>query len=144
MTNQLGSLSLPLQAAGPHSRAPHLRAIPASLRLESVVCFARYWRQHPFVLYTEERLLDNTPAVLSLFARNPFPDAPPRQVRAVVWQYWFTDWPEKRQGLCGGANSAACMRHNSNWGPVAGSGSLRCPSLAQCPAMNSQVQKHDV
>jgi hypothetical protein len=43
--------------------------------------------------------LTNSPSVLSLFAGNPFPGAPPRQVRAVIWQYWFTDQPEKHQGL---------------------------------------------
>jgi lipase maturation factor 1 len=57
------------------------------------------WQQNRFVVYTEERLLENTPSVLALFAGNPFADAPPRQVRAVIWQYWFTDWAEKRQGF---------------------------------------------
>jgi hypothetical protein len=38
--------------------------------------------------------------VLLLFAGNPFPHAPPHQVRVVVWQYWFTTPAEKRsQGL---------------------------------------------
>jgi hypothetical protein len=38
--------------------------------------------------------------VLALFAGNPFPQQPPRQVRAVLWQYWFTSLAEKReQGL---------------------------------------------
>jgi hypothetical protein len=36
------------------------------------------------------RLLDGTPEVLALFAANPFPAAPPRYVRAVLWQYHFT------------------------------------------------------
>src|SRR5439155_233442 len=41
-------------------------------------------------------LLLNDSSVLSLFAGNPFPGDPPRQVRAVVWQYWFTDLATKR------------------------------------------------
>jgi len=57
------------------------------------------WQQNHFVVYTEERLLTNSRPVLSLFAANPFAAAPPRQVRAVIWQYWFTDWAEKRQGF---------------------------------------------
>jgi lipase maturation factor 1 len=57
------------------------------------------WRQNPFVLNTEQRLLTNPPSVLALFASNPFAQAPPQQIRAVIWQYWFTDWAEKRQGL---------------------------------------------
>jgi Lipase maturation factor len=55
------------------------------------------WRQYPFVLRTEELLLKNDPDVLALFAGNPFPRAPPHQVRAVLWQYWFTDPATKRE-----------------------------------------------
>jgi hypothetical protein len=54
------------------------------------------WTQYPIVPRTEELLLTNDPAVLSLFAGNPFPDHPPRMVRAVLWQYWFTTLAEKR------------------------------------------------
>jgi len=58
------------------------------------------WRQYPFVVQVEERLLSGEPDVLALFAGNPFPGRPPQQVRAVLWQYWFSDWSEKRaQGL---------------------------------------------
>jgi hypothetical protein len=34
--------------------------------------------------------------VLALFAANPFPQTPPKYVRAIIWQYWFTSMPEKR------------------------------------------------
>jgi hypothetical protein len=45
-------------------------------------------------------LLSNDSDVLNLFEQNPFPQKPPRQVRAVLWQYWFTSITEKRtQGL---------------------------------------------
>jgi lipase maturation factor 1 len=54
------------------------------------------WREYPIVPNTEVRLLENDKAVLSLFAGNPFPNAPPRQVRAVLWQYWFTSLRQKR------------------------------------------------
>jgi lipase maturation factor 1 len=57
------------------------------------------WQQNRFVIYAEERLLMGSPPVLELFGGNPFPSAPPGQVRAVVWQYWFSDREEKRQGL---------------------------------------------
>jgi len=56
-----------------------------------------YWRQYPFVLNVEERLLSGEPDVLALFAGNPFPGHPPQQIRAVLWQYWFTGWKEKRE-----------------------------------------------
>ena len=54
------------------------------------------WRQNGIVPDTEFRLLSNDPDVLALFAGNPFPKAPPKQIRAVLWQYWFTTMAEKR------------------------------------------------
>src|SRR5271169_3517041 len=54
------------------------------------------WRDNMMVVSAEERLLANGRDVLKLFADNPFPDAPPKQVRAVVWQYWFTSLAEER------------------------------------------------
>ena len=55
------------------------------------------WQQNELVPATEERLLVSSPAVLSLFRRNPFQNTPPRYVRAVLWQYWFTTMEEKRR-----------------------------------------------
>jgi hypothetical protein len=46
---------------------------------------------------TEVQLLRGSLSVLSLFAGNPFPGKPPREVRAVLWQYWFTDLKVKRE-----------------------------------------------
>ena len=58
-----------------------------------------HWRSNPIVPRTEERLLEGSRDVLALFAANPFPQ-PPRQIRVVLWQYWFTSMQEKReQGL---------------------------------------------
>jgi hypothetical protein len=54
------------------------------------------WTQYPIVPRTEELLLANDPDVLGLFARNPFPQHPPKYVRAVLWQYWFTSAEQKR------------------------------------------------
>jgi lipase maturation factor 1 len=54
------------------------------------------WRENPWVVRAEQLLLSNDPDVLSLFAANPFPRNPPKQVRAVLWQYWFTDLGTKR------------------------------------------------
>lgn len=42
------------------------------------------------------RLLKNEPAVTRLLARNPFPDKPPRYVRAALFQYQFTTAEEHR------------------------------------------------
>jgi lipase maturation factor 1 len=58
------------------------------------------WTQYLIVPRTEELLLINDSDVLQLFAGNPFPDKPPRLVRAVLWQYWFSTMKEKRtQGI---------------------------------------------
>jgi hypothetical protein len=54
------------------------------------------WQQNNIVPLTEESLLAGSPSVLHLFAGNPFPDTPPRYVRAVLWQYWFTSLKQKR------------------------------------------------
>jgi hypothetical protein len=54
------------------------------------------WRQEPIVPRTERALLRGDTNVLLLFAGNPFPHTPPKQVRAVLWQYWFTTPEEKR------------------------------------------------
>jgi len=54
------------------------------------------WRQNSIVPLTEERLLTASPSVLALFAGNPFSQSPPKYVRAVLWQYWFTSMAEKR------------------------------------------------
>jgi hypothetical protein len=53
------------------------------------------WREYPIVPNTEVRLLSNSQDVLALFADNPLPREPPRQIRAVLWQYWFTTIEEK-------------------------------------------------
>jgi hypothetical protein len=55
------------------------------------------WQQSSWVVLAQERLLDNSPSVLRLFRGNPFESAPPKLVRAVRWQYWFTDLETKRR-----------------------------------------------
>jgi hypothetical protein len=45
---------------------------------------------------TQERLLEGDGDVLGLFSANPFPQHPPRFVRTVLWQYWFTSMAEMR------------------------------------------------
>jgi len=83
------------------AKAPGIYA-PYQPRFEWNLWFASLgsWQQSRFVLWTEERLLRNSPGVLELFARNPFPSSPPKEVRSVIYQYWFTDLKTKReQGL---------------------------------------------
>ncbi len=80
------------------ARAPGIYA-PYQPRFDWNLWFASLgpWRQSPFVVRAEELLLANDPAVLELFAGNPFQHSPPRYVRAVLWRYEFTDFAERRR-----------------------------------------------
>jgi hypothetical protein len=55
------------------------------------------WREYTIVPNTVVRLLSNDKDVLQLFADNPFPQAPPREIRTVLWQYWFPTMEERRR-----------------------------------------------
>jgi hypothetical protein len=79
-------------------KAPPIYA-PYQSRFDWNLWFASLgtWREYPIVPATEVSLLANDADVLSLFAGNPFANHPPKQVRAVLWQYWFTTLAEKRQ-----------------------------------------------
>jgi hypothetical protein len=80
------------------NEAPRIYA-PYQPRFDWNLWFASLgdWRENEFVPLTEERLLLGDNDVLALFRRNPFPQSPPRYVRAVLWQYWFTSLDEKRK-----------------------------------------------
>jgi hypothetical protein len=79
------------------SKAPGIYA-PYQPRFDWNLWFASLssWRQEPIVVRTEQSLLRGDTDVLLLFAGNPFPHAPPTQMRVVIWQYWFTTPAEKR------------------------------------------------
>jgi hypothetical protein len=82
-------------------KAPRIYA-PYQPRFDWNLWFASLgpWNQSSIVPRTEGRLLTNDPDVLRLFANNPFPDAPPKQIRAIIWQYWFSSEAEKHaQGV---------------------------------------------
>jgi hypothetical protein len=58
------------------------------------------WIQDPMIPRTEEALLEGNADVLGLFRGNPFAAAPPKYVRAVLYQYWFSNRAQKDlQGL---------------------------------------------
>jgi hypothetical protein len=42
------------------------------------------------------RLLEGSPDVLGLLAKNPFPGNPPKYIRALLFDYSFTDFATKR------------------------------------------------
>jgi hypothetical protein len=43
------------------------------------------------------RALNGSPQVLGLLERNPFPRTPPRYLRAVLYEYHFTDFATRRR-----------------------------------------------
>jgi hypothetical protein len=51
--------------------------------------------QEPWFEALLQRILQGEPAVLALLAENPFPDRPPRYVRAVLYEYEFTTRAER-------------------------------------------------
>jgi hypothetical protein len=54
------------------------------------------YRSDPWVVHFLARLLEGSPDVLALLGRNPFPEAPPRYVRAQVYEYRFATLAERR------------------------------------------------
>jgi predicted DCC family thiol-disulfide oxidoreductase YuxK len=53
-------------------------------------------RYNPWFFKFEMRLLQNSDPVLALLQHNPFPKAPPKYIRAMLYEYRFTDRAERR------------------------------------------------
>jgi hypothetical protein len=79
-------------------RAPRIFA-PYQPRLDWNLWFASLgsWREYNIVPNLEVRLLESDRDVLELFAGNPFAQNPPRMIRVLLWQYWFTSLSEHRE-----------------------------------------------
>ncbi|HSU49801.1 MAG TPA: lipase maturation factor family protein [Segetibacter sp.] len=72
---------------------------PYQLRLDWQMWFASMATpdEYPWTINLVWKLLHNDRNAISLFAGNPFPNAPPRYVRAVLYRYRFVK--PNRQGL---------------------------------------------
>jgi hypothetical protein len=83
---------------GDPQRPPPIVA-PHQPRLDWQMWFAALddIRGEPWFMNLLARLLQGSPAVLRLLKANPFPDSPPRYVRARLFNYHFTNVLEKRQ-----------------------------------------------
>ncbi len=71
-------------------------------RFESTLQIQASTRDEATTLYASvaARLLERSPGVLGLFARDPFPDGPPQMIRTPGYHYTFTDYVTYReQGL---------------------------------------------
>ena len=73
---------------------------PYQLRLDWQMWFAAMasHNEYPWTLNLVWKLLHNDPGAVSLFAHNPFPQKPPRYIRAVLYRYTFAK-PGNPQGL---------------------------------------------
>jgi hypothetical protein len=82
---------------GDVKRAPRFAA-PHQPRLDWQMWFAAigFCENNPWFQRFLDRLREGSPAVLSLLRRNPFPNAPPRYLRALVYDYRFTNRQERR------------------------------------------------
>jgi hypothetical protein len=83
---------------GDPRRAPPWVA-PYMPRLDWQMWFAALGtvEQSPWFLHFVERLLEGSPSVLGLLEGNPFPNGPPRLVRALSDQYTFTTTTERKR-----------------------------------------------
>ena len=82
---------------------------PHQPRLDWQMWFAALYAQRALESGSEEgkynlwfinfmsRLLQGSPQVLDLLAKNPFPESPPRYVRALLYEYQFTDFDTRRR-----------------------------------------------
>jgi hypothetical protein len=77
----------------PRFVAPHMP------RLDWQMWFAALgdYRRSPWFVNFCVRLLQGRPEVLALLDENPFPDGPPRYIRARLYEYRFTDWETRRE-----------------------------------------------
>jgi predicted DCC family thiol-disulfide oxidoreductase YuxK len=83
---------------GPLERRPAF-VEPHQPRLDWQMWFAALSdvRQNPWFFGLVSRLLENAPEVTQLLAMNPFPDQPPRYIRAELYRYRFSTLAEHRQ-----------------------------------------------
>jgi len=81
---------------GDEKRAPPIVA-PHQPRLDWQMWFAALgnYQQSPWFLRFAARLLEGSPEVLALLQENPFPSQPPRFIRAVRYEYHFTNSEER-------------------------------------------------
>ncbi len=92
----------------PAKRPPQVA--PYQLRLDWQMWFAAMSsaEDYPWTMTLVSKLLHNDPGALGLFAGNPFPDQPPRYIRAILYRYRFAPpanpegswWIRERVGEC--------------------------------------------
>jgi hypothetical protein len=81
----------------PNRRGPQVA--PYHLRLDWLMWFEAFspQPQDQWFITLLQQLLRGDPAAVSLLSINPFPDHPPRFLRARYYRYWFTTPEERRR-----------------------------------------------
>ncbi|MDQ6664489.1 MAG: lipase maturation factor family protein [Acidobacteriota bacterium] len=94
--NRWSAYSFPFKP-GDMKRTPPWVA-PHQPRLDWQMWFAALGnhQQNPWFENLVGALLKGSPPVLALMERNPFPNAPPRYIRAQIYEYRFTDFSTRR------------------------------------------------
>jgi hypothetical protein len=82
-------------------RRPPRWVQPHQPRLDWQMWFAALGDYHanPWFVALLLRMLQGKPEVLALIKTNPFPAHPPRLIRAVLYEYHFTDWTARGTNL---------------------------------------------
>jgi len=126
-------------APGPVARAP-TRNIPYQPRLDWQLWFAAYGSpgENRWIERLLQRLLEGSPPVLALVAENPFTAHPPKYVRALLYDYRFTDaqegalsgdwWVRRLEGTYYPSTSLADFQRTS--GSAAPSAKASPPAIA--------------
>ena len=72
---------------------------PYQPRLDWQMWFAALsnYQTNPWFVNLALQLLEGSPDVAALLGTNPFPDQPPRFIRATAYEYTFTDWETRRR-----------------------------------------------
>ena len=83
--------SRPVSEDAPGTVAPH------QPRLDWQMWFAALRPPPRWFVAFLARLLEGSPDVLKLLGTNPFPDRPPRYVRALLYEYRMTNLETKRR-----------------------------------------------
>ncbi|NCF70168.1 MAG: lipase maturation factor family protein [Chlamydiales bacterium] len=70
---------------------------PYQPRLDWQIWFAAMgqYRNYPWFITLVAKLLENESVVLDLIAHNPFPESPPKFIKADLFLYEFTSWNEE-------------------------------------------------
>jgi hypothetical protein len=72
---------------------------PYHLRLDWLIWFAAMssYERHPWFVQFVAKLLEGDRSTVGLLQTNPFPDQPPRYVRAMLYEYHFSSPAERSE-----------------------------------------------